>query len=495
MAIKSKVFRLSTALIFILISVLSLLIIVITYLSTTRFHQASTQLLNKDVAAHIAQFASPFDKNGINNKKADSVFYQAMIISPNAEVYFLDTTGKVIAFHAQKTDIKLWKLPLNNIKTLIASQGKDYIKGNDPRDPHNPKIFSAAEVKHGNLKLGYIYVILGSMEYRNVTSLLFGSHISGLAIQAFCIIIAVSVIISMAYVNRLRKNFKKVIRIMDRFQKGDFNARFDSREYHELLPVTESFNQMADQLAHNINLLKKSEKERNDFIANISHDLRAPLSIARGYTETLLIKNIPGISKEDLKEYMPIVLNKIKQVENMVTQLFDLSKMESIEFRAKKEPFVLSEIVQETANTFQLMASDKQIKLECTQCQYHVWTEADIGLMERVIQNLVENAVKATPVGGKIHISLAIDDDELIFNIENSGKPLNEELLHWINNHKEESGTHTNRPAKLGLGLVIVQKILHLHKYPFHAKSPYGLGIHFSFRMPVFLPKASGLAE
>ncbi|MDQ3395182.1 MAG: HAMP domain-containing histidine kinase [Bacteroidota bacterium] len=494
MALKSNIFRLITALIFILISVLSLLIIVITYFSTTRFHQASTQLLNKDVAAHIAKFSSPFDKYGLNKKKADSVFHRAMIISPNAEIYFLDTEGKIIAFHAQKTDIKLWKLPLNNIKTLIASQGKDYIKGPDPRDPDNPKIFSAAEVKQGNQELGYIYVIFGSMEYRNVTSLLFGSHISGLAIQVFSIVIAISIIISVAYVNRLRKNFKKVIHIMGRFQKGDFNARFDAREYPELLPVTQSFNQMADQLAYNINLLKKSQKERNDFITNISHDLRNPLSIARGYIETLLIKNTPEISKEDLEEYMPIVINKIQQVENMVKQLLDLSKMESVEFKAKKEPFVLSEIVQETVNTFQLMASDKQVKLECTQCQFHVWTEADIGLMERVIQNLVENAVKATPPKGKIHISLALEHNELIFNIENSGKPLHEDLLQWINNYKEESGIY-NRPAKLGLGLVIVQKILHLHNYPFQAKSPFGLGIHFSFRMPVFLPKASDLVE
>ena len=128
----------------------------ITYFSTVNCHEASTQLLNKDVAAHIAKLTSPFTIKGIDKKKADSVFYDAMVLSPSAEVYFLDTVGKVIAYHADENDIKQWTLPLDNIKKLIASQGKEYIKSTDQRDPGNSKIFSAAEVYNGSQLLGYI---------------------------------------------------------------------------------------------------------------------------------------------------------------------------------------------------------------------------------------------------------------------------------------------------------------------------------------------------
>jgi uncharacterized membrane protein len=91
-------FKRISILVFSLITVLGLLFILLTYLATTHYHQASTQLLNREVAAHIAKFTSPFESDGINKRKADSVFHDAMVISPSAEVYFLDTTGKVIAY-------------------------------------------------------------------------------------------------------------------------------------------------------------------------------------------------------------------------------------------------------------------------------------------------------------------------------------------------------------------------------------------------------------
>ncbi len=99
---KITIFRRIGILFFTLITVLCLLFMAISYFLTTNFHQASTQLLNKEVAAHIAKFTSPFEKNGINKSKADSVFKNTMVLSPGAEIYFLDTAGKVMAFYANK---------------------------------------------------------------------------------------------------------------------------------------------------------------------------------------------------------------------------------------------------------------------------------------------------------------------------------------------------------------------------------------------------------
>ncbi|MEJ7768509.1 MAG: hypothetical protein WKF89_11905 [Chitinophagaceae bacterium] len=128
-------------LVFSVITVLGILFIVITYLASINYHQASTQLLSKDVAAHIAEFTSPFDKDGINKQKADSVFHDAMVLIPTAEVYFLDTAGKVIAFHAPQADIRLWTIPLAYINKYIANQGHEYIKAADPKGSLSPKNF------------------------------------------------------------------------------------------------------------------------------------------------------------------------------------------------------------------------------------------------------------------------------------------------------------------------------------------------------------------
>src|SRR5689334_964596 len=103
----NNIFTRISILVFVLIATLSLLFILVTYTSTTYFFNESTQLLNKDVAAHIAKFTSPFEGNTVNKRKADSIFYNAMVISPSIEVYFLDTAGKIIYYEAPDSAIKL----------------------------------------------------------------------------------------------------------------------------------------------------------------------------------------------------------------------------------------------------------------------------------------------------------------------------------------------------------------------------------------------------
>jgi len=487
-----SIFRRMAILVFSLISILGILFIIITYLATTHYLKASTQLLNKDVAAHIAEFTSPFNKKGFNKQKADSVFHNAMVINPSIEVYFLDTSGNVIAYDAPPTEIRLRNIPLANLKKYIASQGQKYIKAPDPKAPDESKIFSAAEVIDNGRKLGYIYVILGSNRSEDIMNMLLGAHISNLAITVFAAVILLSIIISIFYLTSIQKSFNRMIDVLRRFESGDYTARFEIKDQDDLAPVTQAFNKMADLLSYNINRLTKSEKERKDFIAIISHDLRTPLSIARGYAETLIIqKESDEMIGQKQNDYILLILQNIHQVEIMVKQLFELSKIEAVEFKPRMEPFVLSEIVQEIIHTFQLAAYEKNISLRCTQCQYHVWVNADIGMIERVVQNLIDNALKSTPAGGSIEVSIEPDNQRLIFSIANIGNPLPQDLLEWINNFKDGSNILNKRPAKLGLGLLIVQKMLVLHNSSLEAYTNEGSRNIFLFPMPIYNTTAS----
>lgn len=451
---------------FAVITILCLLFMGITYLSVSNFHEASTQLLNKEVAGHIAKFTSPFKENGIDEKKADSVFYDAMVLSPSAEVYFLDTAGNVVAYHINENKIRLKKIDLTRIKKLIAAQGNIYIKGPDPRDPLDPKIFSASEVWNKDKHLGYIYVILGSN--KEVNSMLFSTYFNGLIIKVVTAIIIFSIIFAFIYIRRFQKKYNSMLVIFDRFQQGDFKARFPVKVHDEMAPVTTAFNAMADLLVVNIEKLTKTGKERKDFVANISHDLRTPLSVARGYTETLLMKKEQQIASPEQEEFLQLVYRKIRQVEDMVKQLFDLSKMESVEFAPKKEPFIFSEILQEILHESLPVAQEKNIKLDTSGIENSSWIIADVGMIERLIQNLVVNALKYTPEHGFIFASVTAHQNVILFNLSNSGKPFRQEVIAWFNNSQED--IFTNRPTGMGLGLVIVKRILQLHnlQYKLH---------------------------
>ncbi len=466
-----------------LILVMGALFMAITYFATNYYHEASTQLLNRDVAAHIAKFTSPFTTSGINKQKADSVFQDAMVLSPTVEVYFLDTTGKVVYFHSSEKEIKEWQVGLAPIQQYIASNGADFLKGIDPKDPDHPKIFSAAEVPGPQGSLGYIYVILDSKKSQSIIGMISGSHIMNLLAEAFVVIILLSFLFSFIYLKRTSKNYQRMINVLQRFENGDYEARFDIKPGDELEPVTNAFNKMANLLASSINKLTRSEQERKNFIATISHDLRTPLSIARGYTETLLLKK--GTTTPDEQEhYSKLILNKIFQIEHLANQLFELSKMDAVEFRAKLEPFVLSEVVHGAIDTFQPKASAKKIGLTYSGPNNMVWIKADVALIERVVQNLVDNAIKNTPEAGTIQVSMAVDSSRASLRIENSGKPLSPDLLQWVNHVGDEIPSAAKRPHKSGLGLMIVERVLRLHHTSLRAFTESGKNV-FCFDLPL----------
>lgn len=450
--------------VFLVITTLGVLFVVVTYTATMNYYQASTQLLNKDVASNIARLSAPFSRAGIDHKKADSVFNNTMIISPNTEVYFLDTLGNVKYYYAPDSLIKQRKVPVAQIETYLSDH-IHLIKNTDPRDPENPKIFSAAAVNFQDQKIGYIYVILAGMEYRSVAEFVFKSQIGGWATKVFFIIILATVIFSLLYTSRLQKRFNHVIYILDQFKEGDLNVRFNIELKDEFFPIADAFNKMVAMLDDNFTRLKVLESERKNFLANISHDLRTPLAVARGYTETLLIETTA--SRAEQESHLEMIQNKIMQVEKLVLQLFELSKMESVNFTPKREPFVFSEILQEVLKGAEFQARKKNITILCKNCQDNSLVDADISMMERVMQNLLENAVKYTAENGHIRVALSRASDKLIVLLENSGKSINGELLDWINNSMADTAIH--RPKQAGLGLALVKRIMYLHGFEFIA--------------------------
>jgi hypothetical protein len=424
-------FRRIYIVIFLLIALLVVIFTGITYMATTNFYETSTQLLNKDVAAHIAKFTSPYGREGFDRQKADSVFYEAMVISPSAEVYFLDTSGQVIYFHGQPAEIQSHRIPLEHILRYLASDGTQHISGPDPRDPAHPKIFSAAAVDVDSGRLGYIYVVLGSAQYRSVTQMLFNSQVTPTVLGAVAAILTLSLLITLLYLHRMRLRFDELMNVMGkRFREGDF-------------------------------------------MVNLSHDLRTPLAIARGYGETLLLKK-GDLSLTQEKEYLELVTGNIRQVEGVVNQLFELAKLESPNFVPHREPFVFGEMMGEV-----LRAVGAQERIEQRGVEDGSWIEADVAMMERVVQNLVVNALAYTPEGGRIALALERVGSELVFSLENDGAALSEELLDWVNE------AEAARPARPAVGITIVRKILLLHGYRFRATSAGGRN-RFEVRMGVY---------
>ncbi len=201
--------------------------------------------------------------------------------------------------------------------------------------------------------------------------------------------------------------------------------------------------------------------------------------------ETILLQS-ESENRTEQKEFIQLVFQKIKQVEKMVKQLFELSKMDSPGFKPNKEPFLFSDILQENISAYSTSFISKNIVIKCAGCNDTSWVLADVSMMERVIQNLLVNALKYTPENGSLRIELATQNRELVLRMHNSGRPVSGDVQQWINAGSADTELRT-KPAQTGFGLLIIKKILQLHGFTFEVSTPAEEGNCFILAMPLHL--------
>ncbi|MEL6988635.1 MAG: HAMP domain-containing sensor histidine kinase, partial [Bacteroidota bacterium] len=287
----------------------------------------------------------------------------------------------------------------------------------------------------------------------------------------------------------LTKNLRVVIETVRRFKDGDYAARIDPDSSKDLSDLSMNFNAMADQIVANIDQQKSLENLRRELIANISHDLRTPLSIIQGYAETLLIKE-DQIGKDEKNKYLKIILDSSENVNQLVNQLFEYSKLEAKQVEAQKEPFSLAELVNDIFMKYQIIASNKNQTIELKQGSSTPLVFADVSLVERVIQNLMDNAIKFTPEGGKILLELNISEDSVQCSVSDNGIGISEkDQVHIFERyHRSE---RTKKPSGAGLGLAIAKKIMEIHQSTLKVRSKLNEGTSFIFDLPIYKEQLS----
>jgi len=216
-------------------------------------------------------------------------------------------------------------------------------------------------------------------------------------------------------------------------------------------------------------------------IANVSHDLRTPIAVMQGYVETLLMK-INSTTTGDREKYLNIILNSSEKLSLLIGQLFEFSKLETQQVQLQKEPFQINELLSSSIEEYQVLAQKKGIQLAIDSSKNTPVVFADISLIERVVQNLLDNALKFTPKKGKISVNVMSHPKSVEVSIIDTGCGINEEEQAKIFNRYEK----TKNSNGSGLGLAIVKKIVELHEGAISVKSEIGKGTQFIFSLPVY---------
>ncbi len=473
------------------ISILFLLILVLLGVSYTvititmakRYSDETTQKLNANVAEHMLLEVNPFVDGKVNEESLGKIMHSMMAVNPSLEVYLLDPQGKILSFVVLDKKVKLQYVSIEPISKFLADKGKSLTYGDDPRNPGKSTIFSATSVYEKGKHLGYVYMILASEEAENIATALQNSYLLKIGVQSFVLTLIAAFIIGMLLLWLLMKSLRNIMESVKKFSEGDFKARIPVHSKGELAQLSVTVNTMADKILRNMEELKEVDKLRRDLIANISHDIRTPISIIHGYVETLIMKQ-DSLDPQKQQEYLQTIIKSTERLKRLMTDLFELSKLESRQIKPKMEPFFMFDLLQDISNKYKLLAQEKNIELETELPSKMPVVCADIALMERVLQNLIDNALNYTPEKGKVKIKMEEFSKQVHISVMNTGPGItSEELPKIFDRYYKVENTKTSRGT--GLGLAIVKNILEIHDADIRVESENQGNTTFSFDLPL----------
>jgi len=473
------------AIFFVLLVFVGLSFIYITVHYSGLYFEQINQQLNKNTAADIAAHSTPFTDGKVNEQAMEKMFDQVMSINPSLEIYLLNNEGNILSFYAPQNKVVLNKINLAPVKKFINTRGNEYVTGDDPHNAASQKIFSVARVTSNGTQVGYIYVVLASEEYDAVSKSLTKNYLWQLGLRGIIITLLVTLVTGLIIIRLITKNLSRILEVMQKFKQGDLTARISVKSAGDVQQVGNIFNEMADILTQNIEKLKGVEVLRRELIANVSHDLRTPIAIIQGYIDTLQMKQ-DTLTPDERKRYLAIIAESTCKLEKLVSELFELSKLEANQVKPVMEPFFISELVNDISSKYQLIAKDKNISITTFLSKELPAVYADVSLIERVMQNLIDNAIKFTPNGGKIIIKTNKLKDVIEIRVEDNGPGIAENDRQQIYGRYYKANNFTDLKNSTGLGLAIIKKILDLHQSSLELVTEVNSGTAFIFKLPIY---------
>jgi signal transduction histidine kinase len=222
---------------------------------------------------------------------------------------------------------------------------------------------------------------------------------------------------------------------------------------------------------------------RAELIANVSHDLRMPLVAMRGYLE-LLARGDDALSSEERRGYVAIALRQCEQLGRLVDELSELARLDSRGVRLARERFAVAELASDVVRKFALAAERRGVELAAVAGERLPLVDADLGLIERVLDNLIDNALRHTPAGGSVRIAIDRESDGVRVRVRDTGAGIaTDELPHVFDRHWRGAASGSLASGG-GLGLAIAQRILSLHGGRVDVESELARGSCFSFSLP-----------
>jgi signal transduction histidine kinase len=387
--------------------------------------------------------------------------------------------------------VKRTQVSLEPIKTFLATEEHGLIMGDDPGNETSLNSFTVAPIDYNSKRQGYIYAILGSEKISNITDVLQRSLIMKWSSSAVVMALAFAFIAGLVLFFILMRKLRVLSLAMQEFKDSNLDppVSIDSgtvRPLDEIETMTSTFQVMAQRIHSQMNHLQEMESMRRELVANVSHDLRTPLASLSGFLETLQLKS-SDLSETEKQTYLGIAYENAQRLTALVEELFELAKLDANEVQPQQEPFSLAELAFDVSHQFYLRAREHEIDFEVVADETVPRVSADVGMIERVLENLIDNSFKHTPEKGQIRLQLEASQGDVEISVSDTGCGIaREELPHILKRfyRKTETADAASSQSGLGLGLAIASRIVELHGGQLTVDSELQQGTVFRFSLP-----------
>lgn len=454
------------------------------------YQGAVSQSLNRNLASTLTQrFLSKKMGWAEMPEELQRQFDQFMAINPDIEVYLLDGNGTVVGAASgvmpQKT-----KVDIAPVKKFVGGDMMFPLLGEDPAHTMRSKVFSAAPIDSEHPEKGYLYVILGGNERDAVAQRLETNLImrQGMWFMGSGLIAAlVFGIGSTLFLTRWLKHLAAAMRPVERGEPLELVPHFAALERpgDEIDRLGMAYNAMATQINNQLSELQKTDSKRRELIASVSHDLRTPLAALRGYLETLLLKG-SALPADERQNYLEIAVKQSERLSVLISELFELTKLEAGDTHLNREPFQLAELVHDVVQKFKLAAEKREITLFADIARAVPFVDGDIALLERVLENLIENALRHTPAGGQVQVSVLAHSGQIELQVRDTGSGIPDKDLPYVFDRFYRVDKSRNEySGGAGLGLAIAKRVVELHGGTITVSSAPASGACFSVVLPL----------
>lgn len=391
----------------------------------------------------------------------------AMASAIDSVVFITDNGGKIIL--CSQTD---GNMRLDTVVTGVDLNGDSYFSVGTMGDLFRSRQYIAGKpiIWNSTIQVGYVFVATSA---DNMSAYLVDN------LQIFLLsalgVLTITFVILYVMTYRLVRPLRQMAAATRSFGEGNFSYRIPVQGKDEVAELATALNNMAVSLS-------SVEGMRRSFVANVSHELKTPMTTIAGFIDGILDGTIPA-EKHDY--YLKIVSDEVKRLSRLVKSMLDLSRIDNGELRLNPVRFDLTEVACTVLLSFERRIDQKHIEIADLEDCPRVEVTADFDLIGQVVYNLMDNAVKFTNDGGTISLRVEKQEGRVIFTVRNSGAglPANE-LPHIFERFYKSDKSRSLDKNGVGLGLYIVKSVISLHHGEIVVRSVEGEYCEFSFWLP-----------